>query len=155
MTKHYAVRVGLVALVALPLGLGVSVANAAGAGVRSASSSVFRSVRRMAPLAWSRPQLVAGHRMDAIACQSPSLCVGYNNTGDVLVSRTPGDLRSWQVVHVDAAPIVSVSCISQSFCFGLDRQGGILTSADPAGGVSAWVLTRLSVISTDAQLPGA
>lgn len=84
---------------------------------------------------WRVRNLRQGYNtISGLSCPTVSLCVGYDNAGNILASKHPGARQSaWSVFHLDAQGVSSLSCVRASFCFGLDGAGNVLTSSDPAG----------------------
>ena len=104
------------------------------------------------PGAWKDHDLRQGFNpIVGLSCPTASLCVGYDNAGNVVASRSPAARRSaWSVFHLDDAGISSLECVLGPICFGLDKDGNVLLSRDPAGGARAWVITRVDATNAPA-----
>jgi hypothetical protein len=88
-----------------------------------------------------------------ISCPSTTLCVAGGQSGEVLVTTDPMG-AAWSDVYYDretirSSPlhietsILGVSCPAVSACIAIDGSGDIVRSTDPAGGGSAWMLTKV------------
>jgi hypothetical protein len=86
---------------------------------------------------WSPPEPISGvASFDGITCQSASLCVAVDSTGDVVTSTDPtGGPSAWTVRNVDPHPLVGVSCPSATLCVAVDTVGDVVSSTNPT---SSW-----------------
>ncbi|HVR05870.1 MAG TPA: hypothetical protein VMS02_07490, partial [Solirubrobacteraceae bacterium] len=101
-------------------------------------------------LYWSSPSVIDTHPVNRLTCPSASLCVGLDDTGDVVTSTDPtGGPSAWALAKVDNQPeppytdpnaLNDVSCPQPtgSLCVAVG-EGGIFTSTNPTGGTGAWV----------------
>jgi hypothetical protein len=111
--------------------------------------SLAGTARAAVPLHWSAPvQIDSGVPFQAIACPSPSLCVAFDDLGQVATSTAPTDYRSWRIGHllgirapVDVTP--GLVCPSLSLCVAVDGSGGVWTSLAPATGAGSWTRTAV------------
>jgi hypothetical protein len=89
---------------------------------------------------WTAERIAQGYNaFEGIVCPSASLCVGYDNAGNVITSgHPPSGARTWHVTHVDAAPVATLACPSVRLCVGVDTIGHVISSLDPTGGRAAW-----------------
>lgn len=87
-----------------------------------------------------------------VGCPSVSLCVVTDQLGNVLWSTEPtGGSAAWGLAHVDsqhlqnyfANSLTGVACPSPDVCVATDVAGDSITSQQPAGGASAWRLSRI------------
>ena len=75
-----------------------------------------------APLSWSSPVLVdrgVPHAaislgIGAVSCPSVSLCVAFDDLGNVLTSTTPAVVSSWRVMKLRGAPVGVFVCRRRS-----------------------------------------
>jgi hypothetical protein len=127
---------------------------------------VVASAMADARLVWSAPVLVdravprgAGSLgIQALACPAVSLCVAFDDLGNLVTSTRPGSVGSWRTTRLPGArglfssnrPLEGgVSCPSVSFCVALtsSRSGGgrVIVSTAPASGPRAWHIERVGV----------
>jgi hypothetical protein len=130
----------------------------AGVLLASGASAAAASSWRWSPQAIIdvNPASASPHALTAMSCPSRSLCVGGDDTGDLVVSREPnGGSQAWtavrQVVPPDA--VTGVSCPSTTFCAVVAHHGDIATSTDPRGGRTAWKVIP-SLVGGEAGLTG-
>jgi hypothetical protein len=140
---------GLVGVLAAALVLAVVAAGATRGAARASSS-----------LVWSAPVLV-GRGIPAVssggivslACPSVSLCVGFDDLGNLVMSTRPAAVRSWRETPLAGlarlAP-AGLACPSVLLCVGLastDRGAGrLIVSTTPGAGARAWRIERLRAV---------
>jgi hypothetical protein len=102
--------------------------------------------------AWTLVHVGGARGLAGSACASTSLCVVFDNDGDVITSTDPaGGPAAWTrasppIVSGVGEPITSVSCPSASLCVGVRGDGdGLVTSTNPTGGSTAWKVTPVNV----------
>lgn len=116
------------------------------------------SARADAGLVWSAPVLVdhavprAGNSggIGPLACPSVSLCVGFDDLGNLVMSTRPAAVRTWHTAQLPGAAGVfadGVSCPSVSFCVALASTyggaGRVVVSTAPSAGARAWHIERV------------
>jgi hypothetical protein len=80
----------------------------------------------------------------AVSCPSPSLCVGVDDFGHVVMSTNPtGGAGAWSVNRLSDGWLNAVSCPTAALCVAVDTAGDVLTSTRPAAGPSAWTVTQV------------
>ena len=114
-----------------------------------------------ATLAWSAPVLVdhqAARMTDSggigsVACPSTSLCVGFDDLGNVVTSTEPRVISSWKTTPLRGASGLSpvgVSCPSTLLCVGLASTdhgaGRVILSTHPRTGSRAWRVERVGAV---------
>jgi hypothetical protein len=112
-----------------------------------------------AALSWGAPALIrpgppyaSPNAFSAVSCPSTSLCVAFDQAGNVVTSTRPTEgFSSWRVTNVERSAglfgLGAFSCPSVALCVGVDGGGNVLTSTRPAGGSGAWTVTpRVDVI---------
>jgi hypothetical protein len=121
---------------------------------------VVASAMADARLVWSAPVLVdravprgAGSLgIQALACPAVSLCVAFDDLGNLVTSTRPGSVGSWRTTRLPGARGLSpagVSCPSVSFCVAIASSnsgvGRAIVSTAPAAGSRAWHIERVGV----------
>jgi hypothetical protein len=97
-----------------------------------------------ASLYWSAPSVIASASLTGLACPNVSLCVGVDESGDVVVSTDPtGGSAAWTSSRIAEAapftiPLSDVACAPDgALCIAVGS-AGMFTSTDPSGGAPAW-----------------
>jgi hypothetical protein len=118
-------------------------------------------------LVWSAPVLVdrgvAGTAnsggIQALSCPSVSLCVAFDDLGNLVTSTKPADVASWRVRKLPAARGLypsGVSCPSVSLCVAAEGSnygaGRIILSTAPANGATAWHVERVGAETAPASI---
>jgi hypothetical protein len=96
------------------------------------------------PGAWTATTTSADLQPIGISCASPTLCVAYDHSGDILTSTDPtGGAAAWTVdLGADGdGYALSASCPSASLCVASDSNGDVLATTSPAG--DGWQLESL------------
>jgi hypothetical protein len=111
-----------------------------------------------ARLAWSAPVLVdrqAARATDSggigsLACPSTSLCLGFDELGNLVTSTEPRVISSWKTTPLRGSSglfPVGVSCPSTLLCVGLASTyhgaGRVIVSTHPRTGSGAWRIERV------------
>jgi len=96
------------------------------------------------PLTWAAPVHVDGHIVSRVSCPSNGLCVGVDESGNVVTSSNPtGGATAWTVINVDGSNYIGgVSCTT-GLCVAVDNFGNVVTSTNPTGGATAWTVTHV------------
>jgi hypothetical protein len=75
-----------------------------------------------------------------LTCATPSLCVAFDQAGNVITSTNPtGGASAWSTAPgPDSGSTYSASCPSKSLCVAINGSGRIGTSTNPAAGATTW-----------------
>lgn len=82
------------------------------------------------------------------SCPTVSFCVAADTSSQVITGNPTGGPSTWSrttPIGLIGAP-TSISCPTVSFCAIADNSGDLATSTDPAGGASAWTITRIRTL---------
>jgi hypothetical protein len=109
-----------------------------------------------AGLYWSSPIPVVPAKLRALSCPSPSLCVGVDFGGDVLVSGNPTlGSGAWSSAKIAASlGLNDVSCAPQGTLCAAVGSAGIFVSTDPAAGTAGWQHVTESPPAVSVSCPG-
>jgi hypothetical protein len=116
---------------------------------------------------WTWTLLEAANGLGPIHCQSTSLCVAFDDAGNVVTtnSLTPG--APWTAVHLWAGPysddtglrdeVTALSCPTPSLCVASNTSGYVFKSTNPKGGRGAWKTVGVPVTNylNDISCPSA
>jgi hypothetical protein len=97
-----------------------------------------------AGLYWSAPSVIASASLTGLACPNVSLCVGVDESGDIVASTDPtGGSTAWTSSRIAEAapftiPLSDVACAPDGALCVAVGSAGMFTSTDPSGGAPAW-----------------
>jgi len=98
----------------------------------------------------------------SVSCPTASLCVAFDEAGNVVTSTNPtGDASAWTVSNsvyaifppgptCDGGLCILVSCPSASSCVAVDSAGNTITSTNPTGGAKAWTVRQVDLANKSA-----
>lgn len=120
----------------------VAILCAIGVAIAMAAMPPASATAAPAPaLSWTAPAPAdaSGHPT-FVSCPLEALCVGVDDSGNVLVSGDPtAPAPAWTSAQVDPGRALSaVSCAGGSLCVAVDGNGDALSSSAPRAGSTAW-----------------